>query len=381
MTDTPTYKPAWAPDGEDSKFASRVMQGVTESACSSQTVAAPAVISARPPELTARDYIEGVLRRDRMILARAITIIESNASKHFTLGQEIVQGLLPYAGNAVRVGVTGVPGAGKSTFIETLGMYLVKSGHLVAVLTVDPSSTVSHGSILGDKTRMEHLAKEAGAFIRPSPSGGTLGGVARKSRETLLLCEAAGYDVILVETVGVGQSETTVRSMVDFFLALVITGAGDDLQGIKKGLLELADAIVVNKADGANKQQALVTQADYNQVLHYLRPATEGWQTKAYICSALSGEGIEEIWRTVRGFVEQMRQSGQLQTRRKQQNLTWVRDMTDQYIQKLIIGNPAIAGPRQAVEQAVLLGQISPTAALQQIVAAIEKGIQMTSND
>ena len=375
MADTPTYKPEWAPDDADSKFASRVMHGVTEKEREPHTIARETVTSARPPELKAQDYIEGVLRRNRMILARAITVIESNAAKHFELGQEIVQGLLPYAGQATRVGVTGVPGAGKSTFIEALGMRLIQAGHRVAVLAVDPSSTLSRGSILGDKTRMEHLAKEAQAFIRPSPSGGTLGGVTRKSRETLLLCEAAGYDVILVETVGVGQSETTVRSMVDFFLALVITGAGDDLQGIKKGLLELADAIAVNKADGANKQQALVTQADYNQVLHYLRPATEGWQTKAFICSSLNGEGTEEIWREVGVFMEQMRHSGQLHSRRQQQNLTWVREMTDQYVQKLIADNPAISGPRRQIEQAVLSGSLSPTTALRQIMAAIEKGL------
>jgi LAO/AO transport system kinase len=223
---------------------------------------------------------------------------------------------------------------------------------------------------------MEQLAKEAQAFIRPSPSGGTLGGVARKSRETLLLCEAAGYDVILAETVGVGQSETTVRSMVDFFLTVVSPGAGDDLQGIKKGILELADAIVVNKADGANKQKALVTRADYNQVLHFLRPATEGWRTEAHVCSSLTGEGIGEIWQVVCDFTEQMRQSGQLEARRKRQNLAWVRDMTDQYVQKLITDNPAIAGPRAEIEQAVLDGGISPTAALRRIIAAIEKELK-----
>jgi len=379
MSDTPTYKPEWAPLDADSKFASRVMYGLTQREGEPPAIAPEAAQDARPPELGAEDYIKGVLGGDRMVLARAITVIESNAAKHFELGQEIVQALLPYGGKAVRVGVTGVPGAGKSTFIEALGMRLTATGHHVAVLAVDPSSTLSKGSILGDKTRMEQLSKELNAFIRPSPSGGTLGGVARKSRETMLLAEAAGYDVILVETVGVGQSETTVRSMADFFLALVITGAGDELQGIKKGLLELADAIVVNKADGANKQKALITQADYNQVLHYLRPATEGWQTKAHICSALTGEGIAEIWQVVSGFMEQMRQSGQLEARRQQQNLTWVRDMTDQYVQKLIADNPAIAEPRREVEQAVLAGSLSPTAAVRQIIAAIEKGLQKSS--
>ena len=370
MPNNSTYKPEWAPHDADEKFASRVMYGVEEH--ESRSVKPETIKSARPPELSAADYIEGVLRCDRTILARAITVIESNAAKHFELGQEIVQGLLPHSGKTVRVGITGVPGVGKSTFIEALGMWLIRSGHRVAVLAVDPSSSLSRGSILGDKTRMEQLAKEAHAFIRPSPSGGALGGVARKSRETLLLCEAAGYDVILVETVGVGQSETTVRSMVDFFLVMVITGAGDDLQGIKKGILELADTIVVNKADGANKHKALVTRADYNQVLHYLRPATEGWQTQAHVCSSLTGAGIGDIWQVVCDFMDQMRQSGQLEARRQQQNLAWVRDMAGQYVQKLIDGKAAIAGPRRAIEQAVLEGSMSPTAALRQIIAVME---------
>ena len=380
MMSNKTYKPEWAPDGADEKFASRVMYGVNDDAREPHTVKQESIKTSRPPKLAATEYIEGVLNQDRMILARAITLIESNASKHFGIGQEIVQGLLPYSGKTTRVGITGVPGAGKSTFIEALGTLLVKMGHRVAVLAVDPSSTVSRGSILGDKTRMEQLAKEANAFIRPSPSGGILGGVARKSRETLLLCEAAGYDVILVETVGVGQSETTVRSMVDFFLAIVITGAGDDLQGIKKGILELADAIIVNKADGANKQKARVTRADYNQVLHYLRPATEGWQTQAYTCSSLTGEGVGDVWQVVCDFMVHMKKSTQLDTLRQQQNLKWVKEMTAQYMQKLIEDNPAIAEQRRKTEQAVLAGSISPTAALRQIIEIIENGLRIEKN-
>jgi LAO/AO transport system kinase len=303
-----------------------------------------------------------------MILSRAITLIESNAPKHFDLGQEILQRLLPHTGGAIRVGVTGVPGAGKSTFIEALGCRLCEAGRRVAVLAVDPSSSVSRGSILGDKTRMEKLARRKDAFIRPSPSGGTLGGVTRKSRETLLLCEAAGYDVVLVETVGVGQGETTVRSMVDFFLVVVLTGAGDDLQGIKKGVIELADAILVNKADGDNRTRALVTRADYNQILHYLRPATEGWTTRAYACSALTGEGIGEIWDVVRDFRERMGASGLFERRRREQLLTWVNDMAQEYLRARMARNPVVAAARAEIERRLTEGEISPTLAARRLV-------------
>jgi LAO/AO transport system kinase len=288
------------------------------------------------------------------------------------LGQEIIQGILPYTGSAMRIGITGVPGAGKSTFIEALGTMLCGMGKKVAVLAVDPSSTLSRGSILGDKTRMEQLAKEPLAFIRPSPSGGTLGGVSRKSRETVLLAEAAGYEVILVETVGVGQSETTVRSMVDFFLALVITGAGDELQGIKKGLLELVDAIVVNKADGDNRSKALMARADYEQMLHYIRPSTEGWQTKALACSSYNGDGISDIWRMIEEYHAQVSLSGQLAARRRSQNLDWVNTMTEEYLHNMLAANPVISTKRREMETEVLAGILSPTNALVQIIEIIE---------
>ena len=274
-----TYKPDWTPECAGDEFACQVMTGIDEEAL--RKAKAKAVPAIRRRELSVDEYVKGILACDRMILARAITLIESNAPKHFELGQEIIQKILPYTGKAVRVGITGVPGAGKGTFIEALGNLLCDRGKKIAVLAVDPSSHVSGGSILGDKTRMEQLVKQPNAFIRPSPSGGTLGGVTRKSRETLLLCEAAGFDTILVETVGVGQSETTVRSMVDFFLVIALTGAGDDLQGIKKGVIETADAILVNKADGDNKRKAMVARSEYEQVLHYLRPAAGGWPSPA----------------------------------------------------------------------------------------------------
>ncbi|MBQ1343392.1 MAG: methylmalonyl Co-A mutase-associated GTPase MeaB [Firmicutes bacterium] len=377
-TDYDIYKPEWIDEDKkkDTAFASFVMTGISESN-DALRLSQQATVAAKPPKMTVDDYVAGVLEGDRMKLSRAITMVESNAPKHFAMAQDIVQQLLPHTGKAVRIGITGVPGAGKSTIIEALGCLLCQQGHKVAVLAVDPSSSVTGGAILGDKTRMEQLSREKNAFIRPSPAGGTLGGVSRKSRETMLLCEAAGYDVILVETVGVGQSETTVRSMVDFFLVVVLTGAGDDLQGVKKGVIELADAILVNKADGDNKTKALVTRADYEQILHYLRPATEGWTTKAYTCSAYTGEGIPEIWDVAMEYINQMKETGQLESRRQQQNLTWVREMTDDYFRNLIYKNPAIAQPREAIENRVLDGSLAPTKALSEIVAVIESSLKL----
>jgi LAO/AO transport system kinase len=328
-----------------------------------QNTAAPARRLLSPEE-----YVAGVLDGDRSILSRAITLVESNAAKHFDLGQSVIQALLPYTGNSVRVGITGVPGAGKSTFIEALGTWLCGEGKKIAVLAVDPSSSVSKGSILGDKTRMEKLAKEPNAFIRPSPSGGTLGGLTRKSRETMLLCEAAGYDVILVETVGVGQSETTVRLMVDFFLLLVITGAGDELQGMKKGVMELADAILVNKADGNNAMKADTTRAEYDRILHYLRPATEGWITRAYTCSSLTGAGIKEMWGVVGQFMQSVRDGGVFDERRRQQTLSWVYGMVEEHLRRSFYDCPAVAASRASLESMVLKGELSATQAAQRLL-------------
>jgi len=330
-------KPEWAPENAGGEFASSVMAGMQEGPSINKDL-----LLKKKRSLTAQEYADGIIAGERGVLSRAITIIESNAPKHFELGQEIIRLILPHTGNSVRVGITGVPGAGKSTTIEALGNFLCDSGKKVAVLAVDPSSAVSRGSILGDKTRMETLSKRPEAFIRPSPSGGTLGGVTRKSRETILLCEAAGFDTILVETVGVGQSEITVRSMVDFFLVLVITGAGDELQGIKKGVIEIADAVLVNKADGDNRPKALAAKSEYNQVLHYLRPATEGWITKAHTCSALTGEGITEMWDVIMTFMGVIKESGIFQSRRGQQTINWVKQMTEEYVRGRIFDNPII---------------------------------------
>lgn len=270
------------------------------------------------PKLASR-----LLEGDRAALAQGITLVESRAVKHQAPARELMQAILPHTGGALRVGLTGTPGAGKSTFIEALGGLLCERGQRVAVLAVDPTSSRSGGSILGDKTRMEDLSRHENAFIRPSPSGTSLGGVAARTREALLLCEAGGYDVVLVETVGVGQSETAVRTMTDFFLLLQISGGGDELQGIKKGVIELADAIVVNKADGDNKLRAEQAKVEYNKVLHFLQPFTSGWTPKALTCSALEGEGVAAVWELIEHFRDTLQVSGVFTERRSEQNVDW----------------------------------------------------------
>lgn len=318
--------------------------------------------------LTEDELVEGVIKGDRMILSRAITLIESNSPKHFAKAQRVLQRLLPRTGKALRIGITGVPGAGKSTMIESFGNMLCDGGHKIAVLTIDPTSSVTHGSILGDKTRMGTLSRRPEAFIRPSPAGGTLGGVARKSRETMLMCEAAGYDVILIETVGVGQSETTVRSMVDFFMLVVLTGAGDDLQGIKKGVMELADAIVINKADGDNLVRAKVARGEYERMIEFIRPATEGWPTHAYLASAVEKTGLAELWQVIQVFKKITSESGVFQKRRDSQLLDWMHAMIDEHLHNLFFGDAVIVGRMPEIKEAVLSGIISPTQAVAELV-------------
>lgn len=374
---TETYKPEWAPEKDDDKFACRVMRGVVgghEGMPDSHVDKRAALPIKKRRKLTVDEYVNGILAGDRVTLSRAITLIESNATAHFSIAQQVIQRLLPYVGKATRIGVTGVPGAGKSTFIEALGTKLCQSGQRVAVLAVDPSSTVTKGSILGDKTRMENLAKEKNAFIRPSPSGGTLGGLTRKSRETMLLCEAAGYDTILVETVGVGQSETTVRSMVDFFLYIVITGAGDELQGMKKGVMELADAVLINKADGDNKQRAMITRSEYDRILHFLRPATKNWATHAHTCSSITGTGIMELWNDViMKFIKQGNENGVLTLRRKHQTLDWVYSMVEEHLHNLFYKSPEIISCQNEIETSVINGKLAPTMAVQKYIEEYAK--------
>lgn len=329
----------------------------------------------RRKERSVEEYVQGVLAGDRTILAQAITLVESNASRHMDLAQQVLNELLPHVGRSIRIGVTGVPGAGKSTFIEAFGTFLCEQGHRVAVLAVDPTSSLTGGSILGDKTRMEALARHPHAFIRPSPSGGALGGVHRKTRETMMLCEAAGYDIILVETVGVGQSEFVVRGMVDFFLLLALTGAGDELQGMKRGIMELVDAIVINKADGDNKEKARMAQNEYNQFLHYLRPATPGWETKAYTCSALLGEGITDMWRVIQTFVETTKRSGVFFDRRRQQQKDWMHAMIKEYIETRFFADPIVKEKLPMLENSVISGAKPVTAAVRELIEAYERSL------
>lgn len=374
--DKVTYRPDWVPEADvkaDDTFACHVMKGVKTvhdgmSLKPGQEHLKPVIRQTRRRTLSMEDYVKGIEQGDRVILSRAVTLIESNSKKHFKMAQDVLQAVLPRTGNALRIGITGVPGAGKSTFIEAFGNMLCNQGYKVAVLAVDPTSQVTKGSILGDKTRMETLTKHPNAYVRPSPAGGTLGGVARKSRETLLLCEAAGYDIILVETVGVGQSEVTVRSMVDFFMLVVLTGAGDELQGIKKGVMELADAIVINKADGDNMKRAQVARGDYERMLHYIRPATEGWRTRAYTCSSIAGTGLPELWDVMQNFVNTTKESGVFQRRRKQQTLDWVHAMIDEHLHNLFFKNNVIMGRLDDVEEAVNEGKMSPSQAVDELI-------------
>jgi LAO/AO transport system kinase len=308
---------------------------------------------------------------DRAMLARAITLIESKRADHQRKAHMLVQELLPATGNAVRVGITGAPGVGKSLTVDTLGSHLTANGHRVAVLAVDPSSTRSGGSILGDKTRMARLAADAGAFVRPSPSSGTLGGVAAKTRETMLLCEAAGYDVILVETVGIGQSETAVADMTDFFLALMLPGAGDELQGIKKGLVELADMIAVNKADGDNVRRATAAAAEYRAALHILTPRSPNWTPPVLTYSALEGTGIAELWAQVLAHRERLTQTGELAARRREQQVKWMWSMLEERLRARLKSNAALRARLPQIEAAVADGTLAPTLAVEQIAAAL----------
>lgn len=293
-------------------------------------------------KLSAEDYAQGVLQGDRTIVGRAISLVESNHPRHRKLAQDVLLELMPQTGNALRIGITGVPGVGKSTFIDQLGVNLTRAGHRVAVIAVDPSSSVSRGSILGDKTRMQQLSVDPNAFVRPSPSSGSLGGVARKTRETMLVCEAAGFDVIIVETVGVGQSETVVAEMVDFFLLLMLAGAGDELQGIKRGIMELADMIAINKADGDNELKARRASRDYASALHYMRPRSEAWTPPVVTCSGLKNIGLDNLWEKIEEYKEITEANGELEERRQRQLVKWTWDIVEDHLMSSFRNHPDV---------------------------------------
>ncbi len=320
------------------------------------------------PRLPVNSYVEGILNRNRVVLSQAITLIESRLANDRTLGQEGLKRILFRTGTSLRIGITGVPGVGKSTFIEAFGQYITSLGKTVAVLTVDPSSQRSGGSILGDKTRMETLSHNPRAYIRPSAAGGALGGVAQRTREAMLLCEAAGFDIILIETVGVGQSETLVRGMTDFFLLLMLAGAGDELQGIKKGIMEMADAIAITKADGANRPGAGQAANEYRNALHLFPAAESGWTTPVVICSALEREGMAEIWEIIGQYEAATKESGFFSQNRQHQNLDWLRGYLRQELEERFLNHLDIKAQWLTTTQNVQTGKELPLPAAERLL-------------
>jgi LAO/AO transport system kinase len=326
---------------KDSKSNLSEKEGVSQPETTSRLSAQKIKLNRRK-QVSTETYIEKILEGDITFLSKAITLIESTNTKHQEKANTILNALIPHANKSVRIGITGVPGVGKSTFIEAFGKYLTGLGKKVAVLAVDPSSSVNKGSILGDKTRMEELVTDKNAFIRPSPSGTSLGGVAQKTKESILLCEAAGFDTIIIETVGVGQSETAVHAMVDFFLLLKLSGAGDELQGIKRGIIEMADAIVINKADGDNVKNAKIAKVEFNRALHLYPPKENGWQPKVMIASALNNSGIEEIHLMISKYIKATKKSGAFEKRRNEQNKHWLFSTINQQLKKRFYENAKI---------------------------------------
>jgi LAO/AO transport system kinase len=330
-------------------------------------------MAAPSPPIEVERLADAIRAGDRTVLSRAITLIESKRADHRGAAAALTQTLLRATGEAVRVGITGSPGVGKSTLIDALGSMLTAQGHKVAVLAVDPSSRRTGGSILADKTRMARLANDANAFIRPSPSSGTLGGVAAKTRETMLLCEAAGYDVVLVETVGVGQSEIAVADMTDFFLVMVLPGAGDELQALKKGVVELADMIAINKADGDNLARAKAAAAEYKAALHILTPASSNWTPPVATCSALNGGGISDMWSNILNHRERLTVSGELATRRGEQQVKWMWTMLEERLFAPLRSDRAVKAELPKIEAEVSAGRLAPAAAVEKIVAILER--------
>ncbi|PIY09813.1 MAG: methylmalonyl Co-A mutase-associated GTPase MeaB [Flavobacteriaceae bacterium CG_4_10_14_3_um_filter_33_47] len=326
--------------------------------------------------LTAQDYINGVLKGDRVLLSRAITIIESSLDSDKKLAKDIVQAVLPATGNSMRIGITGVPGVGKSTFIEAFGKLLITKGHKVAILSIDPSSQRSKGSILGDKTRMEELSNLENAYIRPSASGTTLGGVANKTGETMLLCEAAGYDIILIETVGVGQSETAVHGMTDFFLLLMLSGAGDELQGIKKGIMEMADMVVINKADGDNIKNSELARLQYQNALHIFPLPESGWTPIVTKASSTNNIGIDRVWNDIINYKNLVDSNGYFIKNRNHQKIRWMYDNINEELKHMFYGSKDISKKLSVLEKEIISSKISPVKAAQQMIETFKKTFQ-----
>ena len=333
--------------------------------------------STRRKTPTAGMFVEGILSGNRTILSQAITLIESSLDSHQKTAQEIIEKCLPYSGKSIRIGITGVPGAGKSTFIESFGTTLTSLGKKLAVLAIDPSSQRSGGSIMGDKIRMEMLSVNPNAFIRPSPSGGSLGGVARKTRESIILCEAAGFDTVFVETVGVGQSETAVHSMVDFFLLLMLSGAGDELQGIKRGIMEMADMIAINKADGNNIEKASLARAEFENALHLFPPSLSGWIPKVLTCSAKQNLGISEIWENIKNYYEHCSGNNYITQRRNEQSKYWMYETLNDQLKRQFYSDPAIQDLAAELEKQVLENRISSFVAASELFRLHNRRIMM----
>lgn len=362
-------KPEWVPEDAGSEFTTNVMSGIESKHDGSHTGELNSLYQpVRRKKLSEDDYVNGILDGNLSVISKAITLVESNSRTHIESAQKVIKRILPSTGKAIRIGITGLPGAGKSTFIESFGLFLCDLGLKVAVLAIDPSSTITKGSILGDKTRMELLSRRKNAFIRPSPSGGALGGVNRKTRETILVCDAAGYDVILVETVGIGQSETTVRSMVDFFLLVLLPGAGDELQGIKKGSVELADALVINKADGELVTKAELTASQYRNAVHYIQPYTEGWEARVLTASAITKYNIDTIWELIKEYIKFLKDNNLFDKRRNEQILEWIYSIVETELIQSFYQNDSVKNMIKDIEPKVLTGVMTPTTAVSSLL-------------
>jgi LAO/AO transport system kinase len=346
------------PEENTERSALKVNAGI-EQPPSINEAAVRAFKARKPQSIKAEDYVEGILRGDRVLLSKAITLIESSLPRDFELAQQIIERCIPFSGKSLRIGITGVPGVGKSTFIEAFGTYLIARGNKIAVLAVDPSSEISKGSILGDKTRMEQLAVDENAFVRPSPSAGSLGGVARKTREIIILCEAAGFNIVLVETVGVGQSETAVHSMVDFFLLLMLAGAGDELQGIKRGIIEMCDGMAINKADGDNLNKAKAARIQYENALHLFPPPPTGWAPRVELCSSIQKTGIDKVWKMIMEHDSLLKNNGYFDMKRNQQQRFSMLETINQALVNSFYQNPQVLVMLPRMETALHKNQLT----------------------